>query len=74
MQRLADVFGRPLYANPEPEASIRGAAVFVIEKLGLKPAHPPLGRAIQPRRKISAVYARARVRQAELEQFLEGRK
>lgn len=35
VQRLADCLGRPLGLSGEPEASLRGAAVFALEKLGL---------------------------------------
>ena len=67
MQRLADVLGRPIYANPEPEASLRGAAIYAMEKLGW--AIPPLklGRAIRPRRDIAALYAVERQKQIDLE-------
>ena len=67
MQRLADVLGHPIYANPEPEASIRGAAVFALEKLGGQPAPLRLSRAIRPRRRYAARYAEARQRQNALE-------
>ena len=71
MQRLADVLGYPIFANPEAEASIRGAAVFVLEKLG----HPitPLkaGRAIRPGAKVASIFAKRRALQAKLETILE---
>jgi len=70
MQRLADVLGYPVYPNPEPEASIRGAAVFVMEKLGLPIPALKLGRAIKPRAKIAARYAHERQRQIALENLL----
>ena len=71
MQRLADVLGHAIYANPEAEASIRGAAIFALERLGYQPAALKLGRAIRPRAKIAALYAKQRQRQAQLEQFFE---
>jgi hypothetical protein len=61
-----------MYVNAEPEASIRGAAVFVAEKLGLKiPAAKP-GKAIKPKAGSAAAYAEARKRQMSLETVLTG--
>jgi gluconokinase len=72
MQHLANCVGAPMYVNPEPEASIRGAAVFVAEKLGLKiPAAKP-GKAIKPKAGSAAAYAEARKRQMTLETVLTG--
>ena len=73
MQRLADVLGHSIYANPEPEASIRGAAVFALEKLGVPVPELRAGAAIRPRRKVAALYARERAEQVALEAFLQGR-
>lgn len=71
LQRLADVLNQPLHANPEPEASIRGAAVFAMEKLGMPieplPVLPPL----RPRKTIAQRYAQDRDRQATLERLLQ---
>ena len=43
LRRLANVLGRPVYPSAEPEASLRGAACFAMEKAGLKPAAVKLG-------------------------------
>lgn len=51
VQRLANVLGRRLYANPEQEASLRGAAVFAIEKSGQSVAPARLGSAVRPVKK-----------------------
>ena len=67
MQRMADALGQAIYANPEPEASIRGAAVFAIEKLGLQPGAVKLPAAIRPRKKFAVLHAAARKRQEALE-------
>jgi gluconokinase len=67
MQRLANVLGRPVYASSEPEASLRGAACFAMEKLGRKPPAPKLGPAICPMAGAAHVYAKARQRQTQLE-------
>lgn len=70
MQRLADVLGQPVYANAEQEASLRGAAIFALEKLGAR--IPPLrfGKPFRPRPAIHALYAAQLARQAALEKLL----
>jgi gluconokinase len=70
MQLLADVLGRPVEACAEPEASLRGAAVFALEKLGMKAPAPPLGRVYRARAALVRHYARGRRRQEQLEQLL----
>ncbi len=70
MQRLADVLGHPVYPNPEPEASIRGAAVFVLEKLTMPIPPLKMGSPIRPRAKIAARYFQERKRQIALEKLL----
>ena len=67
LQRLANALGRPIYASPEPEASLRGAACFAMEKLGVKPLRPRLGRAVRPNADVARAYIRARERQVRLE-------
>lgn len=70
IQRLADVLGYPLYPNDEMEASIRGAAIFVIERLGLPVPEVKLGKPVKPRSTYSRLYAERRARQRELEEVL----
>ena len=70
VQRLADVLGHPVYVNAEPEASLRGAAIFVLEKIGKKPASLKLPKAVTPRRKYSALYQQAKDAQQSLESAL----
>ncbi len=70
MQLLADVLGRPVYASSEPEASLRGAACFALEKLGHRPPPPGKGRPIRPRAGSVHAYARAREAQIKLEKIL----
>ena len=74
LQRLADVLNQPLHANPEPEASIRGAAVFAMEKLGMPIAPLPVLPPLRPRKSIAQQYAQNRERQAELERLLQSHK
>jgi gluconokinase len=70
LQRLADVLNQPLHPNPEPEASIRGAAVFAMEKLGMPIAPLPVLPPLRPRKAIAQRYAADRERQAALERLL----
>ena len=70
MQRLADVLGCSLIVCSEPEASLRGAAVYALEKLGVAVPPPPAGRAIHPRLRFSRQYIVARQRQQRLEELL----
>jgi gluconokinase len=67
LQRLANVLGRQVYASQEPEASLRGAACFAMEKCGVKAAMPKLGAAIRPQAKAARDYVRAREKQVKLE-------
>jgi gluconokinase len=69
MQMLADATGVPVAAGRAREASCRGAALFVLERLGLaKPAALYLGatRVFRPRRAAAAAFAAATARQEEL--------
>lgn len=70
MQRLADVLGRSLVVCSEPEASLRGAAVFALEKLGVVVPPPPAGRTIHPRLQFTRLYIVARRQQERLEELL----
>jgi gluconokinase len=67
MQRLADVLGQTVYPNDEMEASIRGAAIFVLEKLGVEAPDAPFGKAVRPRAKYAQLYAAEREKQRTLE-------
>ncbi len=68
MQRLADILGRPVMPNPEPEASLRGAAVYVLERLSIKFLNDGKGPEIRHRPMIHRAYQEARLRQETLEQ------
>jgi len=67
LQRLADVLGHTIHPNDEMEASIRGAAIFALEKLGYEIPEAPLGKAVRPRTKYAKLYAAERERERELE-------
>jgi gluconokinase len=70
LQRLADVLGRAIFPNDEMEASIRGAAIFALEKLGRTAPPPALDAAVKPRANFAKQYAAARARQRALEKRL----
>jgi len=70
MQRLADVLGRPVRACTEPEASLRGAAVYVTERLGNRAASLRPGRVYRPRAAAAEAYVKARKTQVALERTL----
>jgi gluconokinase len=67
LQRLADVMNRPLTALDEPEASLRGAAIFALERIGHRDLlAPATGRTVKPDKKRARRYAIERGRMAEL--------
>jgi gluconokinase len=71
MQRLANVLGRAVQASREPEASLRGAACFALEKLGRRlPAVKP-GKDIRPEPAAVRAYLKARREQVRLEALLQ---
>ena len=74
LQRLADILNQPLHANPEPEASIRGAAVFAMEKLGMPIEPLPVLDPLRPRKAIAQRYAQDRDHQTALERLLQKHK
>ncbi len=73
LQRLADVLGRPVCPSTEPEASLRGAAVYALECSGETIGEAGIvGRVVQPRKRIVALYAKERRRQQRLERLIAG--
>jgi gluconokinase len=60
VRRLANILNRPIYANPEPEASIRGAAVYALEREGAAVAALRLGRPVRPQAAAVAAYEKER--------------
>jgi gluconokinase len=69
LQRLADVLNQPVYPNDEMEASIRGAAIYVLEKLGVKQPEPKFGKPIKPRSTYARLYTDLREKQRKLEEM-----
>jgi gluconokinase len=70
LQRLSDILGRSVYPCVESEASIRGAAVFVLEKLKYPLDPLPLGKEIRPRLSLTRQFTKARQAQEQLEKLL----
>ncbi len=74
LQRLADVLGRPVSPSLEPEASLRGAAVYAIERTGgpgSTEAFPlEVGPTVRPRARYAALYLVERERQRRLEKTM----
>jgi gluconokinase len=72
LQRLANVLGRPLHACVEPEASLRGAAVSVAERLGFRVKRLKPGPLFRPVKRAAEAYAKARETQIALEKKMIG--
>ena len=66
VQIMADALGRPVTTSGVKEASLRGAAVAVLERLGETPAPAPLGPVVEPRPDKVEVFRAARERQRRL--------
>jgi gluconokinase len=65
-QIMADALARPIVASRVQEASLRGAAVDLLERLGEQPEPPPGGREFEPRADHVDAYRAARERQRAL--------
>ncbi len=72
LQRLADVLGQTVHPNDEPEASIRGAAIYALEKLGVALPATKFETAIRPRIKWARAFAGERERHRSLEKTMRG--
>jgi gluconokinase len=66
LQIMADALGRPITASGVKEASLRGAAVRVLEREGKSAPDAPLGRVFEPREDRIEAFRAARERQREL--------
>ncbi len=66
VQIMADALGRPITTSAIKEASLRGAAVVVLERLGETPVPAPLGAVVEPRPEKVDVFRAARERQRRL--------
>jgi gluconokinase len=65
-QLMADALARPVTASLVEEASLRGAAVATLERLGCKTGEAPLGEVFHPREAMADEYRSARERQQRL--------
>ena len=66
LQIVADALARPIIASGVREASLRGAAVVALERLGVTAPAPPLGRQVEPRPDHADAFRRALDRQRAL--------
>ena len=66
LQIMSDALGRPISVSGVREASLRGAAVLALERLGESPGPVPGGRLIEPRHEHADAYRAARERQRRL--------
>jgi gluconokinase len=66
VQIMADALARPIVVSRVEEASLRGAAVLALERLGHEAAAAPLGAAFRPREERADAYRSARERQRRL--------
>jgi gluconokinase len=66
LQIMADALARPIRASEVGEASLRGAAVYALERLGEMAPPAPLGRVVEPRADRVDAYRAARERQRRL--------
>src|SRR5258705_6630024 len=66
VQIMADALGRPVTTSGVKEASLRGAAVLVLGRLGETPAPASLGAVVDPRADKVEVFRAARERQRRL--------
>jgi gluconokinase len=64
LRRLAAILNRPIYLNPEPEASILGAALYALEREGVTIPPMRLARPVRPQTAAAAAYRKERARQA----------
>jgi gluconokinase len=72
VQIMADALGRPVRTSGVKEASLRGAAVVALERLGVSPAPAPLAAVVEPRPDKVDVFRAARERQRSLYEVVTG--
>ena len=70
LRLLADAIGHDLRVSSEPEASLRGAAVYALERLGHKLAPLRKGKIVRHRPALAIKHRVRRERQAALEKLL----
>jgi gluconokinase len=70
LRLLADAIGRDIRVSSEPEASLRGAAVYALERMGHKPASLRRGKIVRHITTLSIKHRARRERQEALERLL----
>jgi gluconokinase len=70
VQLMADGLARPVHVSDVAEASLRGAAVATLERLGCETADAPVGAVFHPREDKADTYRSARERQQQLYEVL----
>jgi gluconokinase len=63
---MADALARPVQVTGVPEASLRGAAVLALERLGHEVADAPIAQVVEPRADRADAYRAARDEQQRL--------
>jgi gluconokinase len=72
IQIMADALARPVLVSGVEEASLRGAAVSVLRRLGYEPVDPPVAGVYRPREEAAAAYGSAREEQRRLYEVFRG--
>jgi sugar (pentulose or hexulose) kinase len=67
---MADALARPVTVSGVPEASLRGAAVATLDRMGYQVADAPVGEVFEPRAERADAYRSARDRQQRLYEVL----
>jgi gluconokinase len=70
IQIMADALARPIHVSGVPEASLRGAAVLELERLGHEVAEAPIAEVVEPRDDRAETYRAAREQQQKLYEAL----
>ena len=70
IQIMADALARPIHVSGVAEASLRGAAVLVLERLGHEAADAPISDVVEPRADQADAYRAAREAQQRLYEAL----
>ena len=70
IQIMADALARPIHVSGVPEASLRGAAVLALERLGHEAAEAPIAEVVEPRADRAEAYRTAREQQQKLYEAL----
>jgi gluconokinase len=70
IQIMADALSRPIHVSGVPEASLRGAAVLALERIGHEVTAAPIAGVVEPRADRAEAYRTARERQQKLYEAL----